>query len=104
MSQLKKNGMNISTPTTTTMPPVHHHHSIGSGESPFPNYREINLTGQSSSGVKRNAQSVEGKGTTSSETQEVYMSLDRKSAKKQFIELSNNSAKRENNFNKIPTA
>jgi hypothetical protein len=97
--------MNISTPTTTTIPGsgivAHHQHSIGSGESPFPNYREINLTGQSMSGGKRNAQSVEGK-ATSSETQEVYMSLDRKSAKKQFIEMS--SAKRENNFSKIPTA
>ena len=32
------------------------------------------------------------------------MSLDRKSAKKQFIELSSNSAKRENNFSKIPSS
>jgi hypothetical protein len=32
------------------------------------------------------------------------MSLDRKSAKKQFIELSSNSAKRENNFSKIPAS
>jgi hypothetical protein len=42
-------------------------------------------------------------GAKNLETQEVYMSLDRKSAKnKQFIELSSNSAKRENNFSKIP--
>jgi hypothetical protein len=37
-----------------------------------------------------------------SETQEVYMSLERKAAKKQIIDLSNSSsqtsAKRENNF------
>lgn len=102
MSQLKKNGgINLSTPTSSTIPGSGfiHHHNVGSGESPFPNYREINLTTQTASSGKRNAQSVEGK---SSETQDVYMSLDRKSAKKQFIELSSNSAKRENNFSKIP--
>jgi len=85
------------------MPGFIHHHNVGSGESPFTNYREINLTTQtvsSGGGGKRNALSVEG--AKNAETQEVYMSLDRKSAKKQFIELSSNSAKRENNFNKIP--
>lgn len=102
MSQLKKNGgINLSTPTTSSIPGngFIHHHNVGSGESPFPNYREINLTTQTASSGKRNAQSVEGK---ASETQDVYMSLDRKSAKKQFIELSSNSGKRENNFSKIP--
>lgn len=90
MSQLKKQNNNMQTPT---------HFHIDQ-QSPFPNYREINLANNLVSS-KRNAQSVEGK--ASSETTDAYMSLDRKSAtKKQFADMpSSSSAKRENNFNKM---
>jgi hypothetical protein len=64
-------------------------------ESPFQNYRDINLIQHSG---KRSTQSIEGKNHT--ETQEVYMSLERKAGKKQFTELS--TGKRENHFSKIP--
>jgi hypothetical protein len=53
---------------------------------------------------KRIASSLEGKSSqNNSECQEVYMSLERKGAKKQYVDLTSaqSSAKRENHFSKI---